>query len=51
MITYSLLIITAIWALAKWIFSHICQNKALTARQMDDALIGRLNAKEGAHAD
>lgn len=51
MITYGLLIVAAIYLLAKWVFNHAYKKKALTRGQIDSALIDRLNMAEGSHAD
>lgn len=50
MITYSLLVVAAIFVIVKWVFYHNCKKKAMTREQIDAALIGRLNMAEDAHA-
>lgn len=51
MMTYGLLAAAAIGVLAKWAFFWLCKKKAMTPRQMDAALLERLNGTGGAHAD
>ena len=51
MLTYILLIASAIYLLVKWAFYHAYKKKAMTREQIDSSLIDRLKIGDSAHAD